>query len=255
MYIFINNITQMKGIVLAGGLGTRLYPCTLVVNKHLLPIYDKPMVYYPIETLVKAGCKEILIVSGPALGDFAKLIGNGQQFGLDSVLYAYQDKPDGISGALKLAKSFIGKEKFCVVLGDNLILDDISPYMKAFEQEPEGHCKLFVKEIDNPTAFGVAEITNGKISNIIEKPKNPPTNYAVIGIYMYDHHVFDIIRDLKPSKRGELEITDVNMAYVTEGKASHAILDSMWLDSGSFKTLFEANRVIARLRGEEQSNL
>lgn len=243
----------MKGIVLAGGLGTRLYPCTLVVNKHLLPIYNKPMIYYPIETLVKAGCKEILIVSGPALGDFAKLIGNGQQFGLDSVLYAYQDKPDGISGALKLCKSFIGKEKFTVVLGDNILFDDISHYIEEFEHEPEGSCKLFIKEIDNPTAFGVAEITDGKITNIIEKPKIPPTNYAVIGLYMYDYHVFDLIKELKPSKRGELEITDVNMAYVKEGMVSHATLTSGWLDSGSFRTLFEANRIVAQMCGEYEN--
>jgi len=243
----------MKGIVLAGGLGTRLYPCTLVVNKHLLPIYNKPMIYYPIETLVKAGCNEILIVSGPALGDFAKLIGNGQQFGLDSVLYAYQDKPDGISGALRLAKSFVGKEKFVVVLGDNILFDDISQYIKDFEHEPEGSCKLFIKEIDNPTSFGVAEINNGKITNIVEKPKNPATNYAVIGLYMYDHHVFDIIRDLKPSKRGELEITDVNMDYVKDSKASYAILKTEWLDSGTFCTLFEANRVVAKMCGEHDN--
>jgi glucose-1-phosphate thymidylyltransferase len=245
----------MKGVILCGGLGTRLYPCTLVVNKHLMPIYDRPLVFYCIDALVKAGCKEILIVGGPALGEFAKLIKNGQEFGLDSVLYAYQDKPDGISGALKLARTFAGKEKFCVILGDNLILDDISPYMKEFENEPEGTCKLFIKEINNPSSFGVAEITNGKITNIIEKPQVPPTNYAVIGIYMYDHHVFDLIRDLKPSARGELEITDVNMAYVKAGKVSHAILNSLWLDTGSFRTLFEANRIIAGMRGVNQSDL
>jgi len=243
----------MKGIVLAGGLGTRLYPCTLVVNKHLLPIYNKPMIYYPIETLVKAGCKEILIVSGPALGDFAKLIGNGQQFGLDSVLYAYQDKPDGISGALKLAKSFIGKEKFVVVLGDNILFDDISQHIIDFEQQPEGSCKLFIKEIENPIAFGVAEIINGKITNIVEKPKIPPTNYAVIGLYMYDHHVFDIIKNLKPSNRGELEITDVNLCYVKGNNASHAILGSQWIDSGTCSTLFEANRVIAKMYGQDNN--
>jgi glucose-1-phosphate thymidylyltransferase len=245
----------MKGIVLAGGLGTRLYPCTLVVNKHLLPIYNKPMIYYPIETLVNAGCKEILIVSGSSLGDFAKLIGNGDQFGLDSVLYAYQDKPDGISGALKLAKSFVGQEKFVVVLGDNILFDDITPYIKEFEQEPTGSCKLFIKEIDNPTAFGVAEIKDNKITNIIEKPKNPPTNYAVIGLYMYDHHVFDLIKDLKPSKRGELEITDINMSYVGHGTASYALLGSNWLDSGSFKTLFEANKIVAQMMGEDHVNM
>jgi len=241
----------MKGIVLAGGKGTRLWPCTLVVNKHLLPIYDKPMIYYPIETLVKAGCKEILIVSGSSLGDFAQLIGNGRQFGLDSVLYSYQDKPDGISGALKTARSFIGKnEKFMVILGDNVFFDDVSQTAKEFMQEPSGSCKLFIKEINNPSAFGVAEIENGKIINIIEKPQKPTTNYAVIGLYMYDSHVFDIIDKLKPSKRGELEITDVNMSYVNSRHISHAILDGSWLDSGSFNSLFEANQIVASMKGK-----
>lgn len=241
----------MKGVILAGGTGSRLFPCTCVVNKHLLPIYDQPMIYYPIETLVKAGCKELLIVTGGSLGDFAKLIGNGSKFGLDSVLYAYQEKPDGISGALKLAKSFIGNEKFIVILGDNVLFDDLTPHIKTFEQEPVGSCKLFVKEIVNPTAFGVAEIINGRITSIIEKPKVPPTNYAVIGVYMYDQTVFDIIRDLKPSARGELEITDVNMKYVTEGKVSHAILDGVWLDTGSHASLFEANQIVAQMRAEK----
>jgi glucose-1-phosphate thymidylyltransferase len=238
----------MKGIILAGGLGTRLYPCTLVVNKHLLPIYDRPMIYYPIDTLVKAGCKEILIISGDAVGDIARLIGDGHQLGLDSVLYAYQAKPDGIAGALKLAKSFVGNDKCCVVLGDNLILDDLSAEIRAFEQQSAGTCKLFIKEIPNPTAFGVAEITNGWIINIIEKPPHPPTNYAVIGVYLYDSHVFEVIDHLKPSERGELEITDVNLSYVTQGKVSHAILNSLWLDTGSFQTLFEANKMIAEIR-------
>ena len=144
----------MKGVILAGGLGTRLYPCTCVVNKHLLPILnDQPMVYYPIQTLVNAGCKEILIITGGAVGDFAKLIGNGDAFGLDSVLYAYQSTAGGIADALKLAKSFIGKEKFCVILGDNLIFDNISPYIEAFKKEPEGTCKLFINEINKPYVF------------------------------------------------------------------------------------------------------
>uniref|UniRef100_A0A6C0BLM0 glucose-1-phosphate thymidylyltransferase n=1 Tax=viral metagenome TaxID=1070528 RepID=A0A6C0BLM0_9ZZZZ len=246
----------MKGVILAGGLGTRLYPCTSVVNKHLLPIYDKPMVYYPIETLVKAGCKDLLIVTGDSLGDFAQLIGNGKQFGLNSVLYAYQENPTGgIADALKLAKSFVGHEKFVVVLGDNLILDDISSYIQEFEAEPEGGCKLFIKEIENPTAFGVAEITNGRITNLIEKPQHPPTNYAVIGVYMYDHRVFDLINSVRPSKRGELEITDVNMAYVAQGQATYAILNSIWLDMGGFKSMFEANRYMARLHGVQDVNL
>ena len=240
----------MKGIILAGGKGTRLYPCTIVVNKHLLPIYDRPMIYFPIETLVKAGCTELLIVSGSALGDIAQLIGNGERFGLKSVLYAYQENPDGISGALRLAQSFIGKnEKFLVMLGDNVIFDDVSPYVEEFKKEPTNGCKLFIKEINNPTAFGVAEISDGLITNIIEKPAIPKTNNAVIGLYMYDDHVFDIIKDLKPSARGELEITDVNMVYVEALKASYAILKSTWLDTGSFETLFEAGRLVSQMIG------
>lgn len=245
----------MKGVILAGGKGTRLHPCTLVVNKHLLPVYDKPMIYYPIETLVKAGCKNLLIISGESLGDFARLIKNGEHFGLDSVNYAYQDKPDGISGALKLAKSFVGNDKFCVILGDNLILDDISPHIEQFKLFPENTCKLFIKEIDNPTSFGVAEIINNQITNIIEKPINPPTNYAVIGVYLYDYHVFEIIQDLKPSKRGELEITDVNMEYVKHRTASYAILNGPWIDTGSTQSLFDANKVIANIRHKSDINL
>jgi len=237
----------MKGVILAGGLGSRLYPCTLVTNKHLLPVYDKPMIYYPIETLVRAGCKDILIVSGSALGEIAKLIGNGHEFGLESVLYAYQDKADGISGALRLAKSFVGKEKFIVILGDNILFDDISSYVEQFINEPDKSCKLFIKEIENPISFGVAEIRNDRIVRIIEKPKIPVSNYAVIGLYMYDYHVFDLIKDLKPSKRGELEITDVNMIYVNQNRVSHAILHSKWIDAGSVKSLLEASNLIAQM--------
>lgn len=237
----------MKGIILAGGLGTRLYPCTLVVNKHLLPIYNKPMIYYPIETLVKAGCQDILIVSGSALGEFARLIGDGHHLGLNSVLYAYQDKPDGISGALKLCQSFVGKEKFIVILGDNILFDDITTSICDFENEPEKSCKLFIKEIGNPVSFGVAEIANNRIIHITEKPTQPKTNYAVIGLYMYDYHVFDIIKNIKPSNRGELEITDVNMEYVKDQTATYTILDNQWIDAGSFKSLFESNCIISRM--------
>ncbi len=206
----------MKGVILAGGKGTRLYPCTLVVNKHLLPIYDRPMIYYPIQTLVNAGCKEILIVTGGETpGEFMRLLKNGKEFGLDSIVYAYQENPTGgIADALILAKSFVGKEKFCVVLGDNLILDNLSEHFLQYEKEPEGTAKVFIKEINDPKAFGVAEISEGKITNIIEKPTNPKSNHAVIGIYLYDYHVFDIIKKIKPSKRGELEITDVNTEYI-----------------------------------------
>ncbi len=238
----------MKGVILAGGRGTRLYPCTLVVNKHLLPIYDQPMIYYPIQTLVSAGCKEILIVTGGENpGEFMRLLKNGKEFGLDSIVYAYQENPTGgIADALSLAKSFVGKEKFCVVLGDNLILDNLSEHFAQYEKEPLGTAKVFIKEIDNPKAFGVAEISEGKVINIIEKPPNPPTNLAVVGVYLYDHTVFDIIKTISPSKRGEMEITDVNMAYIRNDSLTYAKLDSEWLDTGNFASLYEANCIIAK---------
>jgi glucose-1-phosphate thymidylyltransferase len=237
----------MKGILLAGGNGTRLNPCTLVVNKHLIPVYNKPMIYYPIETLVKAGCTDILIVCGEAINSFAKLIGDGHHLGLKSVLYAYQCNADGISGALKLARSFIGKDKFVVMLGDNIVFDDISPFVNDYEKEEENTCKLFIKEIQNPSAFGVAEIHDNRITNIIEKPANPPSNYAVVGVYMYDYHVFDVIDNIKPSKRGELEITDVNLDYVKRNKATYSILNSDWFDTGSFKSLLDASILISSM--------
>lgn len=238
----------MKGVILAGGEATRLNPCTLVVNKHLLPIYNKPMIYYPIETLKKAGCKEILIVTGSkSPGEFLKLLGNGSNFGLDSIYYAYQDKSGGIGHALKLAKNFIGNSKFCMILGDNLILDDISGYVTDFMNEPYGTAKIFLKEIENPQSFGVAEIDNNKVINIIEKPKDPKTNLAVVGVYFYDSRVFDIIDTLKPSSRGEIEITDVNMAYVKSESLTYALLSSEWLDTGTFNSLKEANIIIEKL--------
>lgn len=240
----------MKGVILAGGRGTRLYPCTLVVNKHLLPIYDQPMVYYPIQTLVKAGCTEIMIVTGGNNpGEFMSLLKNGQEFGLKSLYYAYQSNPvGGIADALKLARSFIGKDKFCMVLGDNLIFDDLSKDFQQFMTEPAGTAKVFIKEIDNPKSFGVAEISDGKVTNIIEKPPKPPTNYAVIGVYMYDQTVFDIIDTIKPSGRGELEITDVNKEYIKRQSLTFSKLTDEWLDTGSFASLYHANQIIASKR-------
>lgn len=243
----------MKGVVLAGGRGTRLYPCTLVVNKHLLPIYDQPMIYYPLQTLIKAGCKEILIVTGGENpGEFMRLLKNGKEFGLNSILYAYQENPvGGIADALKLAQSFIGQEKFCVVLGDNLIFDDLSLHFQQFEKEPIGSAKIFIKEIDDPQSFGVAEIHEGKVINIIEKPQNPATNLAVIGVYLYDYTVFDMINHIKPSRRGELEITDVNQAYINIGKLTYSKLNSEWLDTGNFNSLYEANCIIAQKKNNK----
>jgi glucose-1-phosphate thymidylyltransferase len=248
--IFINYIfIKMKGVILAGGEGTRLYPCTIVVNKHLLPIYDQPMIYYPIKTLVQAGCDEILIVTGGKNpGEFMKLLKNGQEFGLKSILYAYQEKSGGIAEALNLAKSFIGNSNFCLILGDNLIFDDLSSHLTKFMTEPTGSAKIFIKEIENPKSFGVAEIHDGKVISIIEKPTNPKSNFAVIGVYCYDPTVFEIISTLKPSNRGELEITDVNAEYIRRGSLTYAKLDSEWLDTGSFASLYEANRIIADRR-------
>lgn len=236
----------MKGVILAGGEGTRLYPCTIAVNKHLMPIYDQPMIYYPIQTLVKAGVTELLVVTGgkdPGL--FLRLLKNGNEFGLKSIVYAYQEHSSGIAHALKLAQSFVGQDKFMLMLGDNIIFDDLSSHLQTFAKEPLGTAKVFIKEIDNPVSFGVAEIEGGKVTNIIEKPREPKTNLAVIGIYLYDHTVFDVINQIKPSARGELEITDVNRQYIQNQAMTYAKLDSEWLDTGTFSALHEANCLIA----------
>jgi len=241
----------MKGVILAGGEGTRLQPATIVVNKHLLPIYDQPMIYYPIQTLVKAGCTDILIVTGGKNpGEFLRLLRNGQDFGLNSILYAYQDSSNGIAGALKLAKSFVGQDKFFLILGDNVLFTDLAPHVEIFKQEPVGTAKVFLKSIPNPVSFGVAEIEDGRVTNIVEKPKEPKTDLAVIGVYMYDHTVFDIIADLQPSKRGELEITDVNKAYIQRQALTYAHLDSEWLDTGTFASLHEANCIVAERKSK-----
>ncbi len=236
----------MKGVILAGGEGTRLYPCTLAVNKHLLPIYDQPMIFYPIQTLVKAGVTELLVVTGgkdPGL--FLRLLKNGKEFGLKSIVYAYQEHSSGIAHALQLAQSFVGQDKFMLMLGDNIILDDLSSHLKTFATEPLGTAKVFIKEIPNPVSFGVAEIEDGRVTNIVEKPKEPKTNFAVIGIYLYDSTVFDVISQIKPSARGELEITDVNRQYILTKSLTYAKLDSEWLDTGTFSALHEANCLIA----------
>ncbi len=239
----------MKAVLLCGGDGTRLFPCTIVVNKHLLPIYDQPMIYYPIQTLVKAGVTDLLVVvGGKSPGDFLRLLRNGQEFGLQSITYAYQDSSNGIAGALSLAKSFVGQDKFLLILGDNLVTDDLSTHVQQFQNEPIGSAKIFLKEIDNPQSFGVAEVINGRVVDIVEKPQNPKTNLAVIGIYLYDYKVFDIIAKLKPSARGELEITDVNQVYVQNQSLTYAKLDSEWLDTGTVASLHEANCLMAERR-------
>ncbi|RKY88753.1 spore coat protein [candidate division KSB1 bacterium] len=236
----------MKGVILAGGLGTRLYPLTKITNKHLLPIYDKPMIYYPLETLVNAGIEDILIVTGGnSAGDFLRLLGNGKEFGLKHINYTYQEGEGGIADALKLAKHFAGNDRIVVILGDNIIEKSIKPYIDRYIKQEEG-AMILLKEVDDPQRFGVAEIEGDKIVGIEEKPAVPKTNYAVTGIYMYDSRVFDIIKTLKPSKRGELEITDVNNAYIKEGLMSFSILEGWWTDAGTFDTLLRANQLIAR---------
>lgn len=242
----------MKGVILAGGKGTRLYPCTLVVNKHLLPLYNKPMIYYPIQTLKQVGCQDILIITGGEnAGDFMRLLKNGQELGLNSLLYAYQENPTGgIGDALKLAKSFVGDDKFCVILGDNLIFDDLSEAVTQYLTDAQpGSAKVFLKEVSNPEAFGVAEIQNNQIIRLVEKPSQPVSNLAVIGFYLYDREVFNILDTLNPSHRGELEITDVNKVYLTRKSLSYYKMTNQheWLDTGSFLSLYQANCILAQL--------
>jgi len=243
----------MKGVILAGGLGTRLMPCTKVTNKHLLPVYDKPMIYYPIRTLVSAGLEDIMIVTGGNYaGDFLRLLGNGQEFGLKDISYTYQEGEGGIADALKLVSNFVDDDKMIVMLGDNLIEDDISEAIKEFDKQEKG-ARIFLKEVSDPERFGVAEISEGNVINIEEKPAKPKSNYAVAGLYMYDSDVFEIIRNLKPSNRGELEITDVNNEYIKKGIMSYSILKGWWSDAGtSFEALFKASHLIREsLKGKQ----
>ena len=236
----------MKGVILAGGLGSRLLPLTKVTNKHLLPVYNKPMIYYPMETLVRAGVRDILIVTGGnSSGDFLKLLGNGKQFGLKHINYTYQEGEGGIAHALGLAEHFVGEEKMVVVLGDNIVQEDITPYVRRFEVQPEG-ARLLLKKVPDPERFGVATFKKDKITGIIEKPRHPPSSYAVIGVYMYDATVFDRIRKLIPSARGEFEITDVNNQYLAEGSLTYSILEGWWTDAGTFESLLRATNLVAQ---------
>ena len=224
----------LKGVVLAGGLGSRLNPCTLVTNKHLLPVYDKPMVYYPIQTLIQAGIKDILVVTGGHFaGDFLKLLKNGDGFGLKHLDYTYQDGEGGIAAALSLAEYFVGDDSMCVVLGDNIIEGNIKKAASDFLAQKEG-AKVLLKEVEDAKRFGVVEFENEKIKSILEKPENPPSNMAVTGIYFYDNTVFDFIKKLEPSDRGELEITDVNNMYLKKGQLTYDVLEGWWTDAGTF---------------------
>ncbi len=236
----------MKGIILAGGLGSRLYPLTKVTNKHLLPIYNKPMIYYPLEKLVRGGIREVMIVTGgTSAGDFMRLLGNGKEFGLRSLSYAYQEGEGGIAHALSLTQDFVAGSKTVVILGDNLIQDDIGAYVKKFEKQKAG-ARLLLKQVQDANRFGVAEVKNKKIIRIVEKPKRPKSKLAVTGIYFYDAQVYDIVKTLKPSGRGELEITDVNNAYRKRGCLEYDILRGNWTDAGTFDSLLRANQLAAR---------
>ena len=236
----------MKGVILAGGLGTRLYPLTKVTNKHLLPVYDKPMIYYPIQALINGGIDDILIVTGGNnAGDFLKLLGNGREFGLKHINYTYQEGEGGIAEALRLAEFFARGERICVVLGDNVIETNIRKAVEAFENQKEG-AKILLKEVPDPWRFGVPEIGGDRILRIEEKPKKPKSNYAVIGIYLYDARVFDIIKTLKPSDRGELEITDVNNQYIERGVMTWDLLEGWWTDAGTFESLLRANQLVSQ---------
>lgn len=235
----------MKGVILAGGLGSRLSPLTKITNKHLLPIYNKPMIYYPIDTLVRAGIDDILIVTGGNnAGDFLRLLGNGKEFGLRHINYTYQEGEGGIAEALDLAEYFVENDKVIVVLGDNILQKGIKPFVDEFKVQESG-AKIILKEVEDPERFGVAQVQEDKVVDIVEKPQIPKTNYAVIGIYMYDSKVFDIIKTLKPSDRGELEITDVNNAYIRSGEMSYNVLDGWWTDAGTFESLYRANHLVA----------
>ncbi|WP_428389395.1 sugar phosphate nucleotidyltransferase [Mucisphaera sp.] len=235
----------MKGVILAGGLGSRLRPLTLVTNKHLLPVYDRPMIYYPIQCLINAGINEVLIVTGGEhAGDFLKLLKNGKHLGLKQLAYTYQEGEGGIADALKLAEDFADGDKICVILGDNIIEGNIRKAAGDFFTQGSG-AKLLLKEVYDPERFGVVAFDDeGKVNQIIEKPENPPSSMAVTGIYFYDNDVFSICQEQKPSGRGELEITDVNQAYLDRGDLTYETLEGWWTDAGTFESLHRASILV-----------
>jgi glucose-1-phosphate thymidylyltransferase len=235
----------LKGIVLAGGLGIRLRPLTSVTNKHLLPVHNQPMIYYPIQTLVNAGITDIMIVTGGnSAGDFLRLLGNGKAFGLKHINYTYQEGEGGIAAALGLVEHFAGGEPVCVILGDNIIQGNICDAVRSY-REQSGGAKILLKQVPDPQRFGVPELNGKRVVRIEEKPKHPKSEYAVIGIYMYDARVFEIIRTLKPSGRGELEITDVNNAYIERDEMTWDELEGWWTDAGTFESLLHASNLVA----------
>lgn len=236
----------MKGVILAGGLGKRLDPLTRVTNKHLLPVFDRPMIFYPIQALINAGIRDILLVTGGNYaGDFLKLLGNGKAFGLKHLNYTYQEGEGGIAQALSLAEHFADRGKICVILGDNIIERNIVAAAGQFERQTVG-AKILLKRVSDPQRFGVPVLRDGRVVRIEEKPSRPKSSYAVTGIYMYDAQVFDIIRGLTPSARGEFEITDVNNVYLRRAQLTYEILRGWWTDAGTFESLHRASNLVAR---------
>ena len=239
----------MKGVILAGGTGSRLMPLTKVTNKHLLPVFDRPMIYYPLQTLVDAGLSQILIVTGGNnAGDFLKLLGNGAEFGLKHLNYTYQQGEGGIADALSLAEHFADGEPICVILGDNILQQSIRPAVEAYQARGKGG-QILIKEVPDPERFGVPVFEGDRIVAIEEKPQQPKSRYAVIGVYMYDARVFEIIKGLSPSGRGELEITDVNNRYIGWGELAHTVIDGWWTDAGTIPSLYRASTLVAGERG------
>jgi len=235
----------LKGVILAGGTGSRLYPLTKVTNKHLLPVYNAPMIYYPLWTLVKAGIQQILIVTGGRnAGDFLRLLANGKEFGLKRLNYAYQEGEGGIADALRLAEDFAEGEKICVILGDNILQGSIKQSVVTFEEQARG-AHILLKGVTNPERFGVPVIDGDRIIRIEEKPAHPASQFAVTGVYFYDASVFEKAKQLKPSSRGELEITDVNNAYLQEGTLTYSLLEGWWTDAGTFESLRLATNLVA----------
>lgn len=236
----------MKGVILAGGSGTRMWPCTKVTNKHLLPVYDKPMIYYPLQTMIDAGIREILIVSGPGhAGHFLNLLGSGKEFGV-RLTYEIQDEAGGIAQALSLAEHFSDSESVLVILGDNVFVDN---FMKPVSDFKKG-AHIFLKQVPDASRFGVAELKGENVIGIEEKPKSPKSNLAVTGLYMYDSRVFEHIKSLKPSKRGELEITDVNNRYISANDMRYSVVDGFWSDAGTFESLLRASNMLRDLSGK-----
>jgi len=237
----------MKGVILAGGTGSRLYPLTKVTNKHLLPVYDKPMIYYPMETLINAGIKDIMIVSGKGhAGHFLELLGSGVDHGVHFT-YEIQDKAGGIAQALSLAEDFVDGDSVTVILGDNIFQDNIKDDVRSFKSG----AKIFLKEVPDAHRFGVAELKGEKVIGIEEKPKVPKTNFAVTGLYIYDSGVFDTIKTLKPSGRGELEITDVNNYYINQGFMEYGVLEGFWSDAGTFESLLRSSMMVKQQRKKD----